>query len=63
MSGRLLLLPGEISFSTSNLFSNGKLEEEKSADVILLTIVRKDRTIIILEIKEVGAPPVSQKTS
>jgi len=63
MSGRLSFLPGEISFSTSKLFSNGKLGEEKSADVIVLTNVRKDRTIIILKIKEVGASPISQKTS
>ncbi|GAB2321970.1 hypothetical protein IRBM23SM28_19040 [Alkalibacterium sp. s-m-28] len=42
MSGRLSFLPGEVSFFISNFFSDGKLEEEKSADVIVLTKVRKD---------------------
>jgi len=46
MSGRLSLLPGEISFSIPNTFSDGSLEEKKSAEVIVLTKVRKDRTII-----------------
>ncbi|GAB2320073.1 hypothetical protein IRB23SM22_23400 [Alkalibacterium sp. s-m-22] len=42
MSRRLSFLPGEVSFFISNFFSDGKLEEEKSADVIVLTKVRKD---------------------
>jgi len=42
MSGKLLLLPEEVYFFISNFFNDGKLEEEKSADVIVLTKVSKE---------------------
>lgn len=41
-----MFLPGEVSSQVlDNLCSDAKLSDEKSAEVIVLTIVRKDRTL------------------
>ncbi|WP_459796716.1 hypothetical protein, partial [Alkalibacterium sp. m-11] len=42
MSRRLSFLPGEVSFFISNFFSDGKLEEEKSAN-FFVTSNRRNR--------------------
>jgi hypothetical protein len=61
MGGKCSLLPGEVSQVIPNDYSDVARTCEKSAEVIVVTIVMKDRTTIILENKEVYAQP--QKSS